>query len=90
MSGALPTVSPDVVSQRVGEDVVLVHLRTNEIYALNETGARFWELLSDGRTRAEIERTMLEEFAVPAGELSDEIDELLAALASREIVRPAA
>jgi hypothetical protein len=35
----------DVVSRRLEDEVVLVHLRTNRIYKLNETGARLWELL---------------------------------------------
>ena len=34
--------------EAVGDEVVLVHLRTNRIYTLNRTGARFWELLEDG------------------------------------------
>lgn len=84
---SLPTVNPDVVSQRVGNDVVLVHLKTNQIFALNETGARFWELLTDGRSREEIERTLNDEFDVEPEPLRREIDALLADLARQDIVR---
>ena len=86
---ALPSVNPDVVHQRVGDEVVLVHLKTNQIFALNETGARFWELLSAGATRAEIEAAMMAEFEVEPHALATEIDSLLAALAREDIVRPA-
>ena len=75
-----PQPNPDVVYQRVGEELVLVHLKTNQIYALNETGARFWELLCEGRSRPEIESQMLEEFDVEPGELASEIDALLVEL----------
>lgn len=34
--------NPDVVAQRVQDEVVLVNLRTNEIYTLNRTAARAW------------------------------------------------
>lgn len=68
---------------------MLVHLKTNQIYALNETGARFWDLLNEGRARDEIERMMLEEFDVSATTLRQEIDELLGRLAEVDIVRAA-
>ena len=84
---SLPTVNPDVVSQRVGEDIVLVHLKTNQIFALNETGARFWELLAEGRSRAEIESALRDEFDVEPEPLRREIDALVADLAQEDIVR---
>jgi len=56
---------------------VLVNLRTNEIHALNETGARIWELLVEGRSRAAIESALLEEYDVPPTELASEMDTLL-------------
>ena len=85
----LPEINPDVVHQRVGEDVVLVHLRTNQIFALNETGARFWELFAGGENRESIEATLQDEFDVQSAELAKEIDELLAALEREDIVRAA-
>ena len=85
----LPRPNPDVVHQRVGEEVVLVHLKTNQIYALNETGARFWELLSEGITRPEIESRLLDEFDVEPEELAHEIDALLADLERVDAVRGA-
>lgn len=83
----LPVVNPDVVHQRVDDEVVLVHLKTNQIFALNETGARFWELLAAGGTREQIEATMGAEFDVAPHVLSAEIDGLLATLAREDMVR---
>ena len=71
---------PQVVARRVGDEVVLVQLDRNSIHALNQTGARFWELLADGRSRAECCEQMLEEFDVSRAELDREIDELLGQL----------
>jgi hypothetical protein len=75
--------NPDVVWRRLQGDVVLVHLKTNRIYSLNPTGARFWELLGEGRERDEVEQEMLAEFDVDAAELRCEVDDLVHEL-SRE------
>jgi len=83
----LPQANPDVVSRRVGGEVVLVHLQTNQIFALNETGARFWELFEQRKTRPEIEAALTAEFDVSDDQVAREIDELLEALAREDIVR---
>jgi hypothetical protein len=84
---ALPAPSPDVVSRRLGDEVVLVHLKTNRIFSLSPTGARFWELLSDGGTRPEIEKRLLEEFDVSQDDVSAEIDSLVTTLSAEALVR---
>lgn len=76
----LPSPSPDVVSRRVGDEVVLVHLKTNRIFALSPTGARFWELLSDGNSRPEVETQLLDEYDISREEVSAEIDSLVETL----------
>lgn len=72
-----PTVHADVAFRRVGEEVVLVNLVTNEIFALNETGARFWELLAEGHTRAEIVATLAVEFDVGEAQVDAEATALI-------------
>jgi hypothetical protein len=68
---------PQVVARRVEDEVVVVQLERNSIHALNQTGARFWELIVEGRSRSEACEQMLEEFDVPRAQLEREIDELL-------------
>lgn len=77
---------PDVVAQGVGDETVLVHLQTNKIFALNATGARFWQLLNDGLSRDEIVERMLAEFDVAEDGLRGEIDELVTALSREDLV----
>lgn len=86
---SLPRPHEDVVFQRVGDDLVLVHLKTNEIFALNPTGARFWELLVDGKPRSEIEETLLLEYDVPREQLVQEIDTLVAQLMQQKMLHAA-
>jgi Coenzyme PQQ synthesis protein D (PqqD) len=85
-SDPLPRPSPDVIFRELEGEIVLVHLETNRIFALNSTGARFWELLNAGFDRAEIERRLTEEFEVGRPEVVKEVNRLLAELAAEELI----
>ena len=80
MFRVLPRPHPDVVSRRLDDEVVLVQLSTSQIYSLNDTAGRAWELLSAGHDRNELERTLLDEFDVSADELRRELDQLFETL----------
>ena len=81
---------PEVVTQRVEGETVLVHLRTNEIYALNTTGSRAWDLLATGMNREAVQEELQREFDVPSDQLRDEIDTLIANLIEKRLLRPSA
>jgi hypothetical protein len=85
---SLPEPNPRVLSRRLVDEVVLVNLDTNQIYALNETGARFWELLAETRDQEFIEAALQAEFDVTGPELNAEIDRLVAEFASLGLVQP--
>jgi Coenzyme PQQ synthesis protein D (PqqD) len=77
---------PDVITQLVEGETVLVHLQTNEIYALNPTATRAWDMLSAGSSRDEVEETLLQEFDVPPDQLRDEMDTLIAELVEKKLL----
>jgi Coenzyme PQQ synthesis protein D (PqqD) len=79
-------VHPDVLARRVGEEVVLVHSGRNEVFSLNATGARFWELLSDGRSRSEAVEQLTAEFDVTRVAAEEEANRLLAMLEHENLV----
>jgi hypothetical protein len=72
--------SPDALATRVGDEIVLVDLRTDRIYSLNRTAARIWELMCEDCDRTEVERRMLDEFEVSPAELAEAIDDLIASM----------
>jgi len=78
--------NPDVVTQRLDDELVVVHLRTNRIFLLNRTAARYWELLDSDLNSAEIEATLMREFDVEASALREEINGFLHTLASEELI----
>ena len=71
---------PDVVAQRVGDDVVLVHLRTNRIFELNATGGRVWDLLGAGENADSIVTTLVDEFEIDETSLRAELGAFLETL----------
>jgi hypothetical protein len=81
-SPALPAVRPatDVVARRVDDGMVLVHLATNQIFELNDTGARIWELLSTGRDSDGVVVQLMQEYGLDRNEATrafrDLVDEL--------------
>ena len=66
---------PDVVVRRVGETAVVVHLGSNRIYELNDTGARVWELArdSDGVTVDTLIDRLQREFDGDRSQLAAEV-----------------
>lgn len=64
MSDAPLKPATQVLARRLPGGAVLVHLETNRIFELNETGARVWELLSEGLDKGQILQRLIEEFAV--------------------------
>jgi hypothetical protein len=79
---ARPRLRPnkDVVAQRYGDEMVLIHLETDRIFSLNRTGARLWELISAGHGEAETKRRMMQEFDASEAELAGAIEDLVASL----------
>jgi len=78
--------NPQVVSSRLGDAGVLVHLETNRIFEVNATGLRIWELAGEDRTLEEIEATLLQEFDVPAERMREELSALVSALSSEGLI----
>jgi PqqD family protein of HPr-rel-A system len=76
-----------VPARRPRDELVLYHPDTTQIYTLNETGARFWELLAESSDREGIEAALEAEFDVTSDEVSAEVDRLVAELASLDLVR---
>jgi hypothetical protein len=63
-------------------------MTTNQIYELNRTGARFWELLSAGNDRKTIQQLMLQEFDVAEADLDREIEAMITSLENEGLITP--
>src|SRR5215208_4829191 len=77
----------EVIVRRMGESAVLVHLSTNRIYELNETGARIWELLERGRSSTEINDQLCAEFTVTPTQAREAYNKVVSDLLTEGLVR---
>jgi hypothetical protein len=78
--------SADALATRVGDEIVLVHTRTDKIYVLNRTGARVWELLGDAPDRGQLAARLAEEFDATPDQLTGEVDALIDALVEGRLI----
>ena len=81
--------SSDAVYDRTGDQAVVINVKTNRIYELNRTGARFWELLYAGHDLENVQQLMLQEFDVAEADLAVEIEDMLASLKNEGLVEEA-
>jgi hypothetical protein len=72
--------APQVLARRMPGGAVLVHLDSNRIFELNETGSRIWDLVIDGIDRAGVVERLVAEFDVDVDRAVRELDDLLRAL----------
>ncbi len=73
MEKRLPQPPPDVLSQRAGDSLILLNLKTDRIFELNSTAASLWELLEAGVSCEEAAAELSRHFSVSEEEVSAEI-----------------
>ena len=66
-----------VLFTRIEQDAVLLNTLSNKYYSLNEVGARFWNLLAQGKMPREVHRMLLGEFEVESPQLEQDLLELI-------------
>ena len=76
----------EVVGRRVDDEFVLVHLGTDRIVALNDTGARIWECLQDDPDVAAVARRLESEYGADEGSLQSDVEAFVADLTQRRFV----
>jgi hypothetical protein len=80
------TLNPDVVFKRLEDRMVLVDLKSNQIFELNSTGARVWELLQEGVSVDTLIDRLKAEFEADPATLRTEIESLLSDLISEGLI----
>jgi hypothetical protein len=83
------TIPSQVMARTVGDETVILDLASGTYFGLDPVGARFWQLLGDSKTLAEICTTMLEEYEVEREQLETDVLRLTDELVERGLVVPA-
>jgi hypothetical protein len=71
------SISPDVMVRKVGEESVLLDLKTERYLGLDDVSARFWDLLTSGEPIQSAYDKLLEEFEVAPERLRNDLDAFL-------------
>jgi hypothetical protein len=70
-------ISPDVLFQEVAGEIVLLDLRSESYFGLDEVGTRIWRLLETGINIGEVLQKLLQEYDVDQITLEADVADLL-------------
>jgi hypothetical protein len=84
------TLSPEVISQEVSGETVLLDLESENYFGLDEVGTRIWQLIKENGDLQTVYRTMLEEYEVDEERLQADLETLLGEIAELGLVTLAA
>jgi len=80
------TLSPDVISQEVSGETVLLDLESENYFGLDEVGTRIWQLLRETSDLQAVYRTLLDEYEVEEERLQADLEALLTEIATLGLV----
>ena len=78
----------DVIYQKLGDDILLLHLRTNRFYELNNTAARIWELITAGSDLEHTVGQLASEFNVEPDVLMPAVESALSSMTKENLLKP--
>jgi len=73
-------VKPDVLSQHVSGETVLLDLNSENYFGLNDVGTHIWQLIQEQNDLQKIYDKLLEEYEVDADRLRRDFDEIISQL----------
>jgi len=80
------TLSPDVISQEVSGETVLLDLESENYFGLDEVGTRIWQLIKETNDLKAIYDTLLSEYDVQEERLQQDLDTLLSEISGLGLI----
>ena len=81
------TLSPDVISQEVSGETVLLDLESENYFGLDEVGTRIWQLIKESGDLQAIYDTLLAEYEVEEERLQTDLEALLGEISGLGLVK---
>ena len=72
----------------LSDSMIMMDVKTGDYLELNLVCTRIWQLLADGKPLGEIYGILQTQFVVDAGRCKSDVDEFVADLLDRNLVRP--
>ncbi len=85
-SGTCPRQAQRILAQETDGELVLLHLDEGTYFALNEVGARIWELCDGSTTVAAITDALDEVYEAPRELIEEDVRALLTDLAADQLI----
>ena len=80
------TTAPDVMFRIIGDEAVLLNLKSELYLGLNPVGTRFWTALHEASSIQAAYESLLSEFDVAPERLRHDMDELLGQLLDQKLI----
>ena len=80
------TISPEVLSQEVDEESVLLDLKSESYFGLDEVGTRIWQLLKNGSDLQNVFEILLAEYEVGEDKLKKDLQEHITQLVDAGLI----
>ncbi len=80
------TISKEVLSQEVDEESVLLDMKSESYFGLDEVGTRIWQLLKNGSDLQNVFEILLAEYEVGEDELKKDLQEYIAQLVDAGLI----
>jgi hypothetical protein len=77
---------PDVVVQVINGEALILKLQEEEVFSLNETGARVAQLIAEGRSLDAVIDTLTAEYETSRQDIEREVTDLVQTLVSKGLV----
>lgn len=77
------SLSPDVISQEVSGETVLLDLASENYFGLDEVGTRVWQLIRETGDLQAVYSTLLQEYEVSEQQLQQDLQALLTEIADQ-------
>jgi PqqD family protein of HPr-rel-A system len=78
--------SPDAAESAVGDETVILHLKSGTYFGLDAMGTRIWTMLKDGVAPPAICERLSEEFDAEPHDVEDDVRRFLGELTANEIL----
>lgn len=79
--------SEDVISSKVGDEIILLHTESDKAYGLDDTAAFVWGLMEDqGKTRSQLASDLTNHFDVDLELALADLDALLEHLSRENLI----
>ena len=80
------SISPDVMIRKVGEESVLLDLKTERYLGLNAVGTRMWSVLGRADSIQVAYDELLQEFEVEPAQLRKDVEEFIDQLLDQQLI----